>query len=466
MEWLLSHNSAGLFLDPGAGKTSISYAACVVLKNAGMFHGMVVVAPLRPAVTTWPDEQQEWSDFHELDVVVLHGKNREHLASTRHDVYVINYEGLDWFINGGFLKNLLRKKWVDTLNFDELTKMKNASKKAKRRKLLRPWLPRFTRRWGLTGSPASNGLIHLFGQINILDLGRAFGPFITHFRNRFFVPQGMWNWRLKEGAEELIYEAIKPVALRLPPSKTSGTPAIRYNDIRIILPPDARAAYDNMEEEMLTVLNNELLTAGSAGAVYGKCCQIATGAVFKAKVDPITGEPFARKGDDRWHNVHDAKLDALEELIDELQGQQILVAYWFQHDLAKLLKRFGKNTPYIGSGVSIKRAKEIEVAWNDGDIPYMFGHPLSMGHGVNFQKSSARHVGWYTPIPDYELYDQFNRRIRRRGNKSKTVTVHHIVAVKTVESWGILPILGHRERTQLKLFDALRQHAKQRKGWK
>lgn len=446
--------AAALFLDPGLGKTSITYAAILSLKRAGVFEGAIVLAPLRPATQTWPSEAREWVEFNELDVVVLHGKHKDALVSERHDVYVLNYEGLAWLINNGHLKRLLANRWVDTLVFDELSKMKNASKKAVRRKLLWSYLPRFSRRWGLTGSPASNGLMNLFGQVNVLDLGAAFGPYITHFRNMFFTPVSEWKWALKEGAEDLIYRRIAPLALRMAAEDYITMPQELLHDIKIELPPEARAAYDDMEDQMLTIIDNELLSAGSAGAVYGKCCQIATGAVYKANVDPVTGEPRAG-GKREWYNMHDEKLDALEDLIDELQGQQILVGYGYGHDIEKIKHRFGKDVPHIGSGVSVKQAQRWEAAWNAGDIPFMFGHPASMGHGLNLQKGHARHIGWYTLTPDFELYDQFNRRLRRRGNEASHVTIHRFIAARTVEAWGVAPSLGRKFRTQDGMFKAL-----------
>ena len=152
----------------------------------------------------------------------------------------------------------------------------------------------------------------------------------------------------------------------------------------------------------------------------------------------------------------------MEELLEEIQGQQVLVAYWFQHDLERLQARFGKKVPYIGSGVSVKKAKEYEAAWNAGEVPLMFGHPMSMAHGLNYQKSHAHHVVFFTMTPDFELYDQYIRRIRRRGNKAKQVFVHHIMARQTVDTWGILPTLRQRDKTQLSLFEALRAIVKKR----
>lgn len=474
VKWLLEHAAAGLFLDPGAGKTSITYAAIKVLKKKKLFKGAIVVAPLRPATTTWPSEQREWLDFADIDVAVLHGKHKNTLVQERHDVYVVNYEGLAWLIAAGHLKRLLACKWVCTLVFDELTRMKNAKKKNSKRameagavsgrKALVHWLPKFDRRWGLTGSPAANGLLHLFGMVYVLDLGKAFGQYISHYRAMFFNPVGMWGWVLKEGAADLIYARLNPLALRMELGSGVKLPAARYNDIIVDLPDAARKVYDDMEDQMLAILDDDTIAAGSASAVYGKCWQIASGAVFKSQIDPITGEPLAARSSSReWHHIHDAKLDALEELLEEIQGQQVLVAYWFEHDLERLKARFGKDTPHIGKGVSVKKAKEYEDAWNAGTLRLMFGHPMSMAHGLNYQKSNARHIVFYSVMPDFELYDQFIRRIRRRGNKSKFVYIHHILARRTVDTWGIMPSLRRKDAGQLKLFDALRRLSRNRK---
>lgn len=462
VKWLLERSAAALFLDPGLGKTSITYAALTVLKREELLYGALVLAPLRPATSTWPEEQRTWKEFHGLSVVVLHGKHKDKLAMERHDVYVLNYEGLAWFIAKGHMARMLKSKWIDTLVFDELSKMKNASKKMIRRKLLSAWLPKFARRWGLTGSPASNGLINLFGQVNVLDLGAAFGPFITHFRNMYFTPINEWNWRIKEGAADLIYARVAPLALRMAAEDYVEMPEVRTNIIRVTLPPEARKAYDEMEDLMLTQLGDDLVLAGTASVVYGKCCQIASGALYKSNVDPITGEPLVKGLKREWYEIHDEKMDALTELIEELQGSQLLVGFHFGHDLERIKKRFGNDVPYIGSGVSVKKALAYEAAWNAGELPVLFGHPQSMGHGLNLQKGSAHHIAWLTGTADFELADQFERRLRRRGNKAGTVFIHHIVARNTVDE-AILASKRRKHGTQTALFDALREYVKSRK---
>jgi hypothetical protein len=242
-------------------------------------------------------------------------------------------------------------------------------------------------------------------------------------------------------------------------------PGIKYSNLMIDLPDKARRLYDELEEEMVAILDDTRISAGSAGVLYSKCWQIANGALFKSLVDPITGEPLTKKpGPREWLNLHDEKLSATEDLIEELQGQQLLIAYWFQHDLEKLQKLLGKNIPVIGKGVSILRARQIEADWNARKLPIILGHPQSMAHGLNFQKGGAHHIEWYSVTPDFELYDQFNRRLRRRGNPAKTVFVHHALARATVDVWAIMPTLHRKDNTQIRLFDALRKIIKSKQN--
>jgi SNF2 family DNA or RNA helicase len=420
-----------------------------------------VIAPKRPATSTWPQEREDWTDFHELDVVVLHGKNKDELVRQRHDVYVINYEGMKWLVESGHLARMLKLGWLDTLVFDELSKMKNPDTRRPRYTLIAPYLSRFERRWGLTGSPAANGLINIFAQIRVLDLGHRLGRFVTHFRNRFCIPINQFEYVLKAGAADVIYAAIADIALRLDAEDYMELPELRPVTITVELPPDARKLYDEMDAEMVAMIQGERVTAGSAGVLSGKCRQIASGALYKHDIDPVTGARLRWVRE--WFEIHDEKLDALEDLVDELQGQQLLVGYEFNHDLQRILTRF-PNTPYIGAGVTVKRALQIEADWNAGKIPLLLGHPASMGHGLNLQKSGAHHVCWYSAPWDFELYDQFIRRLRRRGNRSRYVFVHHLVARGTVEDGVVMPTLRSKEGEQRAFFDALKAYAEMRRA--
>lgn len=456
VKFLLEHAAAALFLDPGMGKTSIVYATMRLLKAKGLFCGAVVVAPLRPARSVWPKEQTKWTNFAGLSVCVLHGKDKEELVRQRFDVYVINHEGLDWFINSGHMARLLATKWVDTLVLDELSKFKHTN--TKRFKLLKKWLARFARRWGLTGSPASNGLMGLFGQAYVLDLGKAFGPYVTQFRFSFFNAINEYMWVPKEGAEQHIFERLRSLALRMDAEDYLTMPTLLSHIVKIDLPPDVRGTYDAMEDELYAAIEGKLITAANAAVASGKCRQIASGAIYPSSLEgdevaALLGRKKRIKGD--YIVIHEEKLDALEDLLEELQGQQTLVAYEFQHDLERILDRIGRDTPYIGGGVSGKRGDELELLWNKGTIPILLVQPQSVGHGLNLQESNAHHIIWFTTTWDYELWDQLVRRLRRQGNTQQYLHCYHIVVRDSVDE-VVMHSLSRKGKGQRSLFDALK----------
>lgn len=445
------------------GKTSCSYAALKLLRNDGLLQGALVVAPRRPALSVWPKERQKWAEFHGLSVAVLHGKQREELVKQRHDIYVVTYEGLQWLEKNNHLRDLLKKKWLCTLIVDELSKVKNEG--SARHKTLARWHHRFARRWGLTGSPASNGLLNLFGEAFILDMGKTFGQYYTHFRALFFSPANPDSdyptWVPKPGAEELIYARMRNVALRLAAEDYLDMPQLITNLVRLELDEKTRRVYDEMELEFLSFIDqDELVTAATAASASMKCRQIATGAVYEDRVDPITGEP--RTGKRKWHLLHDTKIEALEDLVEELQGQQLLIAYEFGHDRERILAKLGAETPCIGGGTSDRKALAYEAAWNAGEIPVLLGHPASMGHGLNFQESSAYNVLFFTGTYDYELYDQFIRRLRRQGNSAKHIMLHKFVTRDTVEE-AVHAAMQRKRKTQDLLHEALKAYRRARK---
>lgn len=467
LKFAVSRLCAALFLTPGLGKTAIMYALLAVFKRKKLLKGAVVVAPRRPAVSVWTNEAEKWTDFEHLDVCLLHGPHKGRSVLERHDVYILTYEGFIWLIEEGHLHRMVKAGWVNVLIFDELSKMKNA--KSVRFKTIKKILHLFEYRYGLTGSPASNGLMGLFGQIYSLDMGKALGQYITHYRASFFTPVGdrdFPTWVPQAGAEEIIYARLKNVAIRVDARDHLKLPKLIRNVIKVDMPPAARKVYDQLENEMLAVFDQgpkapkKIVAAATASAVSGKLHQMANGAVYDNPVDPETGIP--RAGARTWNLVHDEKLDALEDLIEELQGQQLLVAYWFGHDLERILKRLGKTTPFIGSQTSDKQALAYEKAWNAGEIPVLLGQPASMGHGMNLQGSSAFNVCWFDNTFDFELFDQFNSRLERQGNKAETMFVHQIVARDTVDE-AILAAQSSKKRGQDALHDALNVYRNKRR---
>lgn len=475
IKFLLEHAAAALFLDPGLGKTSITLAAHKVLKNQGVAKGLLVVAPLRPVRTVWPKEVKKWKDFHSLSLTVLHGPGKEEKALQTHDIYVVNYEGLEWLLRpippsqGGkakddcILKRMLRAGLIDAICFDELSKLKHIE--TKRFKALKPWLHRFSRRWGLTGSPAANGLMNLFGQCYALDLGKAFGQYVTHFRARYFKPTGSFGWEVAPGAEKVIQERLKPLALRMDADDYLTLPKLRPVTVYYDIPEKLRGQYEELQEELYTYLDTHdvEIAAVNKGVATGKLRQFASGAMYRVPIDPVTGVPKARK-DNKYDVLHDEKLLAFADLIDELQGQQVLVAYDFQHDLLRLQEHYkGRKDllwsdgklPALGGGTSAKDGEALEALWNSGELPWLFGQPQSMAHGLNLQESDAFNIIWFTLTWDFELYDQLVRRLRRQGNKATRINVYHMIGRDTVEE-DVARTIVRKDRSQRELLDAIK----------
>lgn len=465
IKFLLQHPEALLLQAPGLGKTSITLAALKILKKKKILNKALVVAPLRVCYSVWPEEVKKWKDFKDLKVVVLHGPKKEALLKEEADIYVINFEGLKWLLNKHISSagNPLTVKWkklgFDTLVIDELSKFKNS--RSKRFKMMKQFHGLFERRWGLTGSPASNGLMDLFGQLYIIDQGKSLGRYITQYRSKYFVPDYTgFNWTICEGSEEEIYEKISPISLRMAAEDYLDMPDLVDNYITVDLPKNARKIYDTLEKILIAEINGKTVTAASAAVASSKIRQITNGGCYIDEEE--TSEFFSSSGTTKeWENIHDAKIDALEELFDEMQGTPVLVAYEFKHDLDRIKKRFGKDVPYIGGGVSAKKSVELERAWNAGELPYLFGHPQSIGHGLNLQQS-GNHIVWLSLTWDYELYDQFIRRVYRQGNEEAQVFNHHIIARDTIDE-KIVRVLQRKERGQNSLFTALDQLAKSRK---
>lgn len=456
VEWMLAHGSAGLFADPGAGKTSVTLKAFDIVKTEKLARRALVIAPLRPCYQVWPLELYQWTDFHHLRLQVLHGPKKNEALEEDADIYVINPDGLEWLFDEERFESL----GIDTLVVDESSKFKHTG--TKRFKLLKPHLDVFKRRWLLTGTPNPNGYEDLFGQIYLLDMGKALGRYITHYRTEYFFPSGYggFDWKLQPDAEKRIQKAIKPYILRLDMEDYLDLPEIVPNTVRVDLPEKARKLYDDVEDQLFAELDSgATVTAVSKGAAYNKCAQIANGGVY----EDVEEFELLMTGKRTVAHIHDAKTDALEELIEELQGSPLLIGVEFKHDIIRLQERFGKSMPILAGGVSVKRGMELERLWNRGDIPYMAAHPASMGHGLNMQKGGCHHIAWYGITWDYELYDQFIRRVRRQGNKNAKVFVHHFVARQTVDE-AKMRALASKRKGMKGLLDALRGYRKSREA--
>jgi hypothetical protein len=441
VEFLIAKKSAGLFLDPGLGKTAIVLEAFRQLKNDGAARRMLVVAPLRVCQLVWRQEGDKWTQFRHLRFSLLHGPKKAKVLKEDADVYLINPEGIPWLVQQFFGKSTLP---FDVVCIDELTKFKNH--RAKRSRQLRKKIERVKWRWGLTGSPAPNGYEDLFGQILILDGGKTFGTAKTYFLDQYF-RQGFngFDWELREGAGAQIERKIAPMVLSMSADDYLQLPPIVPDIIDVTMPPAAVAAYEEMKAEMLTQLPEGVITAANSGGVYAKLKQLSNGAVYLTESDT---REFAE--------IHSAKIEALQELIEELSGRPLLVAYEFQHDLIRLRAALGKDTPAL-AGLNERRTLELEAAWNRGELPVLLAHPASAGHGLNLQAaagSGTAHLCWFSLPWDLELYEQMIRRLRRQGSEASRV-VNHILRVRGGMDDIVIEALEEKDTTQQRLRKAL-----------
>lgn len=420
---------------------------------------MLVIAPLRPVYEVWPTQIDQWNQFSHLRWNILHDHSKEEAQHVDADVYIINPDGLPWLFANRKGRSPFDVIKPDVLNIDESSKFKHT--RTRRFKIIKQFLPRFKRRWILTGSPNPNGYLDLFGQIYILDLGKALGEYISHYRANYFIPAGgngpvVYNWRLKQGGEKAIQRAIKPLVLSLSEEEYLKVPKEVPNIIRVVLPSAAKKIYDDLEEEMIAELEDKsIVTATNAAVASMKCCQVASGGIYVNELRHGRVERIVK-------HLHDAKTEALVDLVDELQGEPLLLGFEFDHDLERILGALGKTTPYVKGGVSPVRAKQIMAAWNRNEIQVLACNVESVAHGLNLQEGSCGHVGFYTIPWNYESYDQFIRRVRRQGNAHGHVIVHHFIARDTVDE-SKLRAMRSKERTQKGLMQALRTYAKGKK---
>jgi len=432
MKLMLSQGAVGLFLDPGLGKTSICLGALSILKRDGLMKKALIVAPIRPMYSTWPAEVYKWDEFNDFTYSIVHGPEKEERLRTDVELYFVNPEGIKWLFSQPNLP-----EW-DTLIVDESTKFKDSS--TQRFKTLKRVISRFRRRWILTGTPVPNGLMDLFGQIYILDGGRSLGQYITHYRAQFFMRPGWspWGWVPQLGAFERVVNLISPLILQLSAEDYIKMPELMFIDIPVTLPPDVMKTYRQVEGDFLAAVGGDTIVAANAAAAGVKCRQVANGAVY-------TG--IERE----WLPMHDEKLDALEDLLEELNGHPVLVLYEFDHDRQRIVDRFPHARTLKGENI----ARVVED-FNSGRIPLLIGHPASMGHGLNLQEA-CHHVIWFGITWNLEYYDQAIARVYRQGQSHGIVYCYHLKALDTKDE-DVLEVLTKKDRTQQDLLCALTRH--------
>ena len=435
-EFILNHPLSAVLLEMGLGKSVITLTAIFDLcLDSFLIRKVLVIAPLRVAKDTWPAEIKKWDHLNGLTYAVAVGTEQERLSALkeRTDIHIINRENVDWLVN----KSGITFDY-DMVVIDELSSFKSCQ--AKRFKSLLKVRPFAKRVVGLTGTPSSNGLMDLWAEFRILDLGKRLGRYITHYRSRYFTPdkrngQVIFSYKPMEGAEQKIYDAISDITISMRSADYLKLPECVINEVPVYLSEKERSVYDTFREDMVVRLKNVEIDALNAAVLSGKLLQMANGAVY--------GE------DKRVQYLHDRKLDALEDLIEGANGKPVLIAYWYQHDLDRIKERLLRlHIPFL----EMKETGAIE-RWNSGEIPVVLIHPASAGHGLNLQAGGSTLI-WFGLTWSLELYQQTNARLWRQGQQNMVV-LHHIIAKGTIDE-DVMKALKRKEKTQLSLIDAVK----------
>jgi len=430
-DFIISHPVSAILLEMGLGKSVITLTAIKKLMlDSFEVSRTLVIAPLRVASTTWPEEIRKWEHLKHLTYSVVTGGEKKRLQALRTPahIYIINRENVDW---------LVTKSGVpfhfDMVVIDELSGFK--SYQAKRSKALLKVRPKVKRVVGLTGTPSSNGLMDLWAEFRILDLGERLGRYITQYRNTYFLPdkrnqQMIFSYKPKAGAEEKIYKKIGDITIAMKATDYLPMPDRIINKINIPLSATEQKRYDTLKREMAVSVKGKEIDAVNAASLSNKLLQMASGAVYD--------------DEKRMIPIHDRKLDALEEVIEGANGKPVLVAYWYKHDLERIKKRFT---------VQEIKTKEDIADWNERKIPVAVIHPAAAGHGLNLQSGGCTLV-WFSLTWSLELYEQTNARLYRQGQK-ETVVIHHLLAKGTIDE-DVMNALAHKNKTQAALIDAVK----------
>ena len=431
INYIETHPIASVFLDMGLGKTSITLTAINnLLFDSFEVYKVLVIAPLRVARDTWPAEVDKWDHLRHLICSVAVGTEAQRKAALmrKADIYIINRENIQWLIEESGTPFD-----YDMVVIDELSSFKNHN--TKRFKALLKARPTVSRIVGLTGTPASNGLMDLWAEFRILDLGQRLGRFITKYRTDYFMPdkrngQIIYSYKPLPYAEEAIYRQIGDITISMKATDHLEMPELVSSEYSVQLSDGEKRKYEDLKQELVLSLGEAEITAANAASLSGKLSQMANGAIYDDSGEVI--------------NIHDRKLDALEDLIEGANGKPVLIAYWFQHDLERIKSRFSVR--------EIKSSQDIKD-WNNGDIPVAVIHPASAGHGLNLQSGGSTLI-WFGLTWSLELYQQTNARLWRQG-QNETVVIHHIITKDTMDE-NVMKALEQKNNTQSALIDAVK----------
>ncbi len=437
INFILENPIAAILLDMGMGKSSITLTAIAELMyDRFEVQKVLIVAPLRVARHTWSEEIKKWDHLKGLTYSIVVGSAKERLAALKAetDIYIINRENIPWLIEQSGMPFD-----YDMVVLDELSSFKNSQ--SKRFRALMKMRPKVSRIVGLTGTPSSNGLMDLFAEFKLLDMGQRLGRFIGGYRANYFKPDKMngpvvYSYKPLPGAEQRIYDAISDITISMKAADHLQMPELLSSRYEVFMDEREKEKYEVMKEQLVLSLPEGEVTAANAASLTGKLLQMANGAIYADD-----GQPQL---------IHDKKLDALEDIVEAANGKPVLVAYWFKHDYQRIAKRLSEEKiPFekLDSEESLRR-------WNRGEIPVALVHPASAGHGLNLQEGGNCLV-WFGLTWSLELYQQTVARLWRQGQASGTVVVQHIITAGTVDE-RVLKVLEAKEGTQSALIDAVK----------
>ncbi len=437
VEYIKCHPVAAVLLDMGLGKTGITLTAVNDLMfDSFEIHKVLVIGPIRVVSFSWPAEMEKWDHLKGMRYSVAVGTAAERMAALKRkaDIYLINRENVQWLV----LESGIPFDF-DMVVIDELSSFKNHQ--TKRFRALMKVRPKVKRIVGLTGTPGSNGLMDLWAEFRLLDMGERLGRFIGQYRTAYFQPdkrngQVVFSYRPLPGAEEQIYGRISDITISMKSTDHLQMPELVNSRYTVYLSEKEQEKYEGLKKDLILQLPDGDITAANAASLSGKLCQMANGAVYTD-----AGETVA---------VHGRKLDALEDIIEAANGKPVLVAYWFRHDLERIMGRLQKlKIPYarLDTDGSIRK-------WNAGEIPVALIHPASAGHGLNLQAGGSTLV-WFGLTWSLELYQQTVARLWRQGQSSETVVVQHIITEGTIDG-RIMKALSEKGNMQAALIDAVK----------
>ena len=437
IDYIRGHPVAAVLLDMGLGKTSITLTALNdLLFDYFEIHKVLVIAPLRVARNTWSGEIGKWEHLMDLKYSIIVGTEKERKAALKKqaDIYIINRENIQWLVEkSGYSFDF------DMIIVDELSSFKNHE--AKRFKALMKVRPKVKRIVGLTGTPSSNGLMDLFAEFKLLDMGERLGRFIGNYRVNYFKPDKMngpivYSYKPLPGAEQRIYDAISDITISMKAADHLQMPELVNSRYEVQMDEKEKQNYEVMKEQLVLSLPEGEVTAANAAALSGKLMQMANGAIYM--------------DDGGVQLVHEKKLDALEDMIEAANGKPVLVAYWFKHDLKRIMFRLAEKK------ISFDRLDTDESInrWNKGEIPVALIHPASSGHGLNLQSGGSTLI-WFGLTWSLELYQQTVARLWRQGQTAGTVVVEHIITAGTIDE-RVMKALELKDNTQAALIDAVK----------